>query len=102
MTEAQAVVACLTEHKEEIRRLGVRRLGLFGSVVRADFRPNSDIDVLVEFSEEAMNADYFDRYFDLLSLLQRVLRKKVDLVTAAGLKTKMRPLVERDLLYVLS
>jgi hypothetical protein len=31
------------------RRHGVRRLSLFGSVLRADFRPDSDVDVLVEF-----------------------------------------------------
>jgi predicted nucleotidyltransferase len=34
------------------RRRGIRRLSLFGSVLRDDYRPNSDIDVLVEFRPE--------------------------------------------------
>lgn len=37
---------------EFCRRHGIRRLSLFGSVLRDDFRPDSDIDVLVEFKPE--------------------------------------------------
>jgi hypothetical protein len=37
---------------EFCRRHGIRRLSLFGSVLRADFRPGSDVDVLVEFLPE--------------------------------------------------
>ncbi|MBM3190324.1 MAG: nucleotidyltransferase family protein [Chloroflexi bacterium] len=36
------------------RRHGIRRLALFGSVLRADFAPDSDVDVLVEFAPEAV------------------------------------------------
>lgn len=45
--------AHMTIPREEIgefcRRNGIRRLSLFGSVLRNDFRPDSDVDVLVEF-----------------------------------------------------
>ncbi len=53
--------------KEEIadfcERQHIRRLSLFGSVLRADFRPESDIDVLVEF--EPGHVPGFFRLFDL-------------------------------------
>lgn len=100
MTESQQAKARLEGRKDELKRLGVKRLGLFGSVTREDFQPASDIDVLVEFSEEAVNADYYDRYCDLLAFLQSLLGRKVDLVTEPGLKPAIRPYVERDLVHV--
>ena len=36
------------------RRNGIRRLALFGSILRNDFRPDSDVDVLVEFEPDAV------------------------------------------------
>src|SRR6267143_1515196 len=41
----------LAAHAEELRSLGVRSLDLFGSVARGDARPESDVDLLVEFKE---------------------------------------------------
>jgi hypothetical protein len=41
-----------TELDDFCRRHGVRKLSFFGSILRSDFRPDSDIDVLVEFEPE--------------------------------------------------
>ena len=60
------------------RRWKVAELALFGSVLRGDFRPDSDVDVLVTF---AADADW--SIFDLISMedeLSAVLGRKVDLV----------------------
>ena len=56
----------------------VRELALFGSVLREDFRPDSDIDVLVTFAPDARWG-----LFDLVRMeedLARILGRKVDLV----------------------
>jgi predicted nucleotidyltransferase len=70
------------------RRRHIRRLSLFGSVVRGDFRPDSDMDVLVEFEPGARIG------FLALSRMQRELtdlfRRPVDLVPRAGLKPTIR------------
>lgn len=73
---------------EVCRRYQVRELSLFGSVLRDDFRRDSDIDVLVEF-ESGTTIGLF-RYFDLASELETVFGRKVDLVTKKGLKRVIR------------
>lgn len=45
-----AAISIVPEHMEAFcRRHGIRRLAIFGSALRDDFRPDSDVDVLVEF-----------------------------------------------------
>ena len=70
------------------RRYHVRKLALFGSVLRADFRPDSDVDVLVAFQPEARIG------FVTLSRMQRELselfQRGVDLVPMDGLKPVIR------------
>lgn len=70
------------------RRNHIRWLALFGSVLREDFRPDSDVDVLVEFEPEARVT------FLTLSQLQRELEgifdRPVDFVMKDGLKRRIR------------
>jgi len=70
------------------RRWNVTELALFGSVLREDFRPDSDVDVLVTFAPDAR--------VGLITLgkmeleLAELLGGKVDLVTKGGLKSLIR------------
>jgi predicted nucleotidyltransferase len=66
----------------------VRKLSLFGSVLRADFRPDSDVDVLVEFEPEA-RIGYFE-LFDVQQDLAALLGRKVDLLTPGALSRYFR------------
>ena len=86
----------LVEHREELVRFGVKSLALFGSVVRDEAQPTSDVDLLVEFEGQAT----FDRYMDLKFYLEQLLGCRVDLVTRKALKPRMRPVVEKEALYV--
>ena len=81
---------------EFCRRHRIQRLSFFGSALRADFRPDSDVDVLVEFEGSAT----FDGYFGLKDYLEQLLGRPVDLVTEKGLKPRARPYVEKDLIRV--
>jgi hypothetical protein len=93
----QQALSLLESHRDEIRRrFSVRRLALFGSTARDDAREDSDVDVLVQFEGSAT----FDGYIALLSYLEQLLGRKVDLVTEGGLKPRVRPFVERDLIRV--
>jgi hypothetical protein len=73
------------------RRNQIRRLEVFGSVLREDFGPNSDVDVLVEFEPEAQVG------FIALSRMRRELgelpQRPVDLVPRGGLKPRIREAV---------
>lgn len=70
------------------RRYSVRELSLFGSAARGDMRPNSDIDLLVEFLPGAQ-IDLVD-YAALMLDLSKLLGRKVDLVSKNGLKPLIR------------
>src|SRR5438067_5321818 len=74
----------------DIRRLGVRRLALFGSVARGDARPDSDVDLLVEFAPGQKN---FDRFLALSDLLERVVGHPVELVTIEALSPFIGPYI---------
>ena len=77
---------------EICRRYGVRELSVFGSAARGEDRPNSDIDLLVEFSKRK----------SLLALvalerqLSTTLGKKVDLLTEAAISPYLRDRIKRD------
>lgn len=66
-------------------RFGVRSLGVFGSWARSDARPDSDVDILVEFETTT-----FRRYMGLKFHLEDLLGRRVDLVTRAALRPRLR------------
>jgi len=78
----------LTAAEPEIRALGVARLALFGSVLRGDARPDSDIDLLVEFSRGAKTYYHFMALSELLELR---LGHRVELVTPEALSPFIGP-----------
>ena len=90
------VRSLIGSHQPELAALGVRRLSLFGSTARGDAREDSDVDFLVEFDGPAT----FDRYMGLKRLLEDVLGRHIDLVTAKSLRPELRSYVEPDLVHV--
>ena len=64
---------------EFCRKHHIRRLALFGSVLRDDFRPDSDVDMLVEFSADA-DWSVIDHYH-MENELVKMLGREVDLVS---------------------
>ena len=65
---------------------GVKSISLFGSAVRNSMNESSDIDFLVEFSENIDVLDYADNYFSLLEGLEDIFDRKIDLVSIKSLK----------------
>jgi hypothetical protein len=74
--------------RELCKKYQVKELALFGSVLRPDFRPDSDIDVLVQFEPDARIG--FMEMAGLMNELSEVLGRKVDLVPKDGLKKRIR------------
>lgn len=82
------LIALKKKEIEEIcRRLGVKRLEIFGSAARgADFDPEkSDVDFLVEF-EPSARKPWMGEYTELQEALEALLGRKVDLISIAGLE----------------
>ncbi|MGA7540726.1 MAG: nucleotidyltransferase domain-containing protein [Steroidobacteraceae bacterium] len=81
----------IEDNLEEIGRLcrhyGVRKLELFGSILRQDFDPeHSDVDLLVEFEPRVANS--FANFLDLKEALERVLGRRVDLVELRAIRNR--------------
>jgi len=73
----------------------VSSIGLFGSIVRTDFRPDSDIDIVVDFYKPIGI-----EFVDLADELEELLQRKVDLVSKSGIKPKYYKAIEQEILYV--
>lgn len=67
------------------KRYKVRKLYAFGSVLTEEFRHDSDIDLIVDFSSISAE-DYTDNYFDFKFALQSLLNRKVDLLEQKAIK----------------
>jgi predicted nucleotidyltransferase len=86
--------------REICHRWGVRELSVFGSAIREDFRPDSDLDLLVSFVPGASLS-----LFDLMAFreqLEAVAGRKVDLVEREALRNPFRRasiLAHREILY---
>ncbi len=74
----------------------VKELGVFGSFARGDNRDQSDIDVLVDFSE---TPSLFE-FVHLENFLNGKLQRKVDLVHKPGLKQAIKEDILREVIYV--
>ena len=84
--ELDTTLHLLREHKDELARLGVASLALFGSLTRGQAGPESDVDMLVEFNRPVG----FFAFLDVQFYLEKLLGRKVDLVTRDALRPSMR------------
>lgn len=96
VTVKEEVISIINDHQKEIRDLGVKRYGLFGSLVREETTEQSDIDILVEFEPGQKT---FDNFMKLAFLLEDLLGRDVDLVTAESLSPYIGPHILREVEY---
>jgi predicted nucleotidyltransferase len=96
MEQLSEIKQVLAQLKPEMsKRFHVQSLGLFGSVVRDDFSPSSDIDIIVDF-----NRQVGIEFIDLALYIEERLQKKVDLVSRKGVKDKYFKAIEQEIVYV--
>lgn len=74
-----AVIGLLRSHK-------VKRAYIFGSAVTDNFRPDSDIDLLIAFEENLDPIEYGTLYFNLADKLEEIFQRPVDLITELSLQ----------------
>ena len=91
------ILTLLRENGPRLQALGVRRLGLFGSFVRGEQTPVSDVDLLVEFEPQKKS---FDNFMALSFLLEDLLVRKVELVTTESLSAHIGPNILKEAEYV--
>ena len=74
----------------------VKRLGIFGSVVRDEQKEGSDVDILVEFKSPI---GFFD-FIRLENFLSQTIQQKVDLVSPKAIKPAIKDDILKEVIYV--
>ena len=89
------ILRIIREKQPELTaRFTVCRIGLFGSFVRNNAGPASDVDILVELKEPT-----FDHYMDLKFYLEELLHRQVDLVLHDAIKPRLKTIIEQEVVY---
>ena len=99
MQAYKTILTKIAENKSTITKYGVKKIGLFGSYLRNEQKPNSDIDILVEFENGKIT---FDNYMDLKFFLEDLFKCKVDLVLQESIKPDLKPYIMGSVKYAAS
>ena len=79
------------------RSFKIKKLGVFGSLVRGELTSKSDIDFIVEFNDDGYNGRC-DRYMDLIEELEKIFGRKIDLITYESLNNPVfKATVEKEM-----
>lgn len=79
---SQEIIGALKNRRIDLDRYSVKRIALFGSYAAGTQTPASDIDLIVEFEQAA-----FDNYMGLISFLESLFGKSVDVLTPDGVES---------------
>ena len=89
----QTISAVKPQIREQYR---VKEVSLFGSFVRGEDKPDSDIDLLIDFDNDA---DLFD-LIGVADFLENKLYRKVDVISKKGLRKELRDMVFREAIQI--
>lgn len=97
MNECAKIKRCLQQNKTKLRKqFKIKTIGLFGSYVRGENKKNSDVDILVEFSQ---TPGLFE-YIKVEESLSQLLKRRVDLVMKGALKPTIGKNILREVQYI--
>lgn len=96
MGTLQDILSTLRSERDRLfAKHALTSMAVFGSAARGEQRPDSDVDIMVEFDT---SKDY--DFLDLAEELQQLLKRKVDLVVRKGVRPWYMATIEQDLRYV--
>jgi len=95
--ERNDAIAKLREHEAELKQLGVEHLYLFGSTVRGEARPDSDVDLFFDHPEGSIG---LYELMDIKEAAARILECKADIMTRRSLHRVLRARIEASALQV--
>jgi uncharacterized protein len=98
MKTKESIISALKKNKPKFMLLGVTSIGLFGSYIRNEQTPKSDIDILIDFEA---NKESFDNYMAVYDLVEKIFKnEKIEVVTKNGLSPYIGPKILNEVEYV--
>lgn len=96
MRDLTSIKSILKSLKPELeQKFHVKSIGIFGSAVRNDFTPESDIDIIVDFNQPIGIS-----FIDLADFIEKKMKSKIDLVSLKGIKPQYFKSIEKEIVYV--
>ncbi len=92
----EKIFRVIRQHRRELKRYGVKRIGLFGSFARGEENKNSDVDIIVEFEKGEKN---FDNFINTVFLLEKILGREVDVLTPESINKHLKPYIVKEAIY---
>ncbi|MEW6110003.1 MAG: nucleotidyltransferase family protein [Nitrospirota bacterium] len=97
MKTLEEIKKILAKHKAEVQeKYGVKEIGMFGFFVRGEQKRQSDIDILVEYSD----LPDLLKLIELENKLQKLLKKKVDLIEKSRIRTELKDKILKEVVYI--
>jgi uncharacterized protein len=91
--ERDTAIATLKAHEAELKRLGVKRLFLFGSTARDEARPDSDIDLFFDYPRGKFG---LYELMDVKEAAARILGRRTDIMTRDSIHKALRERIEAE------
>ena len=97
MLTSESIMEQIQKNMVQIKKFGVKKIGLFGSFIGNNQTKNSDVDLIVEFKKGQKS---FDNYMDLKFFLEDIFDRRVDLVITGAIKPYLKPYILGNAQYV--
>lgn len=97
VTNTSDILELIDARKSDIGRLGIIKVGLFGSFSRGEQNQESDIDLLVEFDKNKKN---YQNYMNFIKLAENLFGREVEVVTPESLSPYIAPYIKKEVKYV--
>ena len=91
----EQVIGILQSQRDQLKRFGVKQIRLFGSITHGSLESQSDVDMVVAFSQTT-----YRRFIGLKSFLESILGRKVDILTPPAVQGRLKEEIEKDLIDV--
>ncbi len=97
VAKAGDILDLINTKKYDINKLGITRVGLFGSFSRGEQNSESDVDLLVEFDKKKKS---FKNYMNFIRLTENLFGRDVEVVTPESLSPYIAPYIKKEIKYV--
>ena len=88
------IIKELESRTQELKMVGIKKIGLFGSFARREEHKRSDVDFVITLNHKTFNA-----YMDLKFFLEKMFKRNVDVVTEGSLKPQLKDIKE-EAIYI--
>ena len=92
--DSKKILKDIEKREKNIRKYGVKKIGIFGSFIKNQQKKKSDLDIIVNLENPT-----FDSYMELKFMLEKLFGRKIGLVIEGDLKPKLKH-VKKEVKYV--